>query len=114
VRDAKIELAQGATTSRKTDLGFVPLLHIAGDRRFAPGWQLGLDAGALAGGPGRAEDVALTLGRDLGHGDANPLTHNALKSDGESAAKDKGPRRTMCSTRSTRARRSTGGRSTKS
>jgi len=66
VRDAKIELNQGATASRKTDLGFVPLLHVAGEWRFAPTWRLGLDADALAGGPGRAEDVALTLGRDLG------------------------------------------------
>jgi len=72
VRDAKVELRQGTTTSRKTDLGFVPLLHLAGDWRFAPGWRLGLDADALAGGPGRAEDVALTLGRDLG--DAWTLT----------------------------------------
>lgn len=66
VRDAKIELRQGATTSRKTDLGFVPLLHLAGDWRFAERWLLSLDADALAGGPGRAEDVALTLGRRLG------------------------------------------------
>jgi len=66
VRDAKIELRQGATASRKTDLGFVPLLHVAGEWRFAPTWRLGIDADALAGGPGRAEDVALTLGRDLG------------------------------------------------
>lgn len=72
VRDAKIALSQGATTSRKTDLGFVPLLHVAGEWRFAPRWQLGLDADALAGGPGRAEDVALTLGRYLG--DAWTLT----------------------------------------
>lgn len=67
VRDAKIELAQGAVTSRKTDLGFVPLLHVAGEYRFAPDWRLGLDADALAGGPGRAVDAALTLGRDLGY-----------------------------------------------
>ncbi len=66
VRDAKIELSQGATTSRKTDLGFVPLLHIGAEWRFAPLWRLGLDADALAGGPGRAEDAALTLGRKLG------------------------------------------------
>jgi hypothetical protein len=66
VRDAKIELQQGTVTSRKTDLGFVPLLHVAGDWRFAPAWSLGLDADALAGGPGRAEDVALMLGRKLG------------------------------------------------
>ncbi len=72
VRDAKIELSQGAITSSKPDLGFVPLLHVAGEWRFAPRWRLGLDADALAGGPGRAEDVALMLGRDLG--DAWTLT----------------------------------------
>jgi hypothetical protein len=66
VRDAKIALGQGAVTSRKTDVGFVPLLHVAGDWRFATRWRLGLDADALAGGPGRAEDVALLLGHDLG------------------------------------------------
>jgi len=66
IRDAKIELRQGNTTSRKTDLGFVPLLHVAGDWRFAPRWRLSLDADALAGGPGRAEDVALKLARDIG------------------------------------------------
>jgi hypothetical protein len=65
VRDAVVGLGQGGTASRKTDLGFVPLLHLAGDWTFAPGWTARLDADALAGGPGRAEDVALTLGRDL-------------------------------------------------
>lgn len=66
VRDAKIELRQGATSSGKTDVGFVPLLHLAGAWRFARGWSVALDADALAGGPGRAEDAALTLARDLG------------------------------------------------
>lgn len=66
VRDAKIELRQDATSSLKTDVGFVPLLHVAGAWRFAPGWGVALDADALAGGHGRAEDVALTLARDVG------------------------------------------------
>jgi hypothetical protein len=66
VRDAVIALEQGGTTSRKDDLGFVPLLHLAGEWRFAPGWQLGLDSDALAGGPGRAVDAALKLGYDVG------------------------------------------------
>lgn len=65
IRDAKVELRQGETTSRKTDLGFVPLLHVAGTWRFAPRWRLSLDVDALAGGPGRAEDAALELGFDL-------------------------------------------------
>jgi hypothetical protein len=66
VRDAVIALEQGGTTSRKDDLGFVPLLHLAGEWRFSPGWQLALDADALAGGPGRAVDAALKLGYDVG------------------------------------------------
>ena len=66
VRDANIELRQGGTTSRKTDLGFVPLLHLAADGRLAPRWHLILDVDALAGGPGRAEDVAIKVGYDLG------------------------------------------------
>lgn len=65
VRDANIELAQGNTTSRKTDLGFVPLLHLASDWRIAPRWRVRLDADALAGGPGRAEDVSLKAAYDI-------------------------------------------------
>lgn len=66
IRDAVIALEQGGTSSRKDDLGFVPLLHLAGQWRPAPHWHLGLDADVIAGGPGRAEDVAVRLGRDLG------------------------------------------------
>lgn len=66
IRDAVIELDQGGTTSEKSDLGFVPLLHLSGTWRFAPRWRVGLDADALAGGPGRAEDVSVKAGYDLG------------------------------------------------
>jgi hypothetical protein len=65
VRDAVIELEQGAIAGRKDDLGFVPLLHAAGEWRFAPAWRLSLDADGLAGGPGRAVDAALKLGYDV-------------------------------------------------
>ena len=65
VRDATVELRQGATASRKDDVGFVPLLHVAGEWRAAPRWRLSLDADALAGGPGRAVDAALKVGYDL-------------------------------------------------
>lgn len=65
VRDAVIELDGGATSSRKTDLGFVPLLHLAGEWRATPQWSLEADLDALAGGPGRAADLSLTLGYDL-------------------------------------------------
>ena len=65
LRDAVIRLEQAGTRSEKTDLGFVPLLHLAGEWRFAPRWAAALDVDALAGGPGRAEDLALEVGYDL-------------------------------------------------
>ena len=43
IRDAEIEIEQGGTSARKTDTGFVPLLHLAGDWRFVPRWRLALD-----------------------------------------------------------------------
>jgi hypothetical protein len=66
LRDAEIALEQGSTFSNDTDLGFVPLLYLRGDWRFAEGWHLLMELDALAGGPGRAEDLSLKLGRDLG------------------------------------------------
>ena len=65
IRDAEIRLEQGGVTSRDTDLGFVPLLHLAADWRLAERWHLLLDLDALAGGPGRAEDFAAKLAYDL-------------------------------------------------
>jgi hypothetical protein len=66
IRDAVISLEQGATATRKTDLGFVPLLHLAADWHVREGWGVMLDVDALAGGPGRAIDAALSLQRELG------------------------------------------------
>jgi hypothetical protein len=66
VRDAKIELRQGGTVARKTDLGFVPLLHVDATYCLAPGWRLVADLDGLAAPQGRAFDFALKLQRDLG------------------------------------------------
>jgi hypothetical protein len=65
VRDATVALRQGALSRRKDNVGFVPLLYLAGDWRCAPRWHLSLDADALAGGPGRAIDAGLKIGYDL-------------------------------------------------
>jgi hypothetical protein len=65
VRDARIALSQNGVSSEKTDVGFVPLLHIAGDLILAGRWRLSLDLDALAGGPGRAEDLALKVYYDI-------------------------------------------------
>jgi hypothetical protein len=66
IRDAKIELRQGALDAKDTDVGFVPLLHLSSDVRFASHWHLLADVEGLAGGPGRAVDFALELGRGIG------------------------------------------------
>jgi hypothetical protein len=65
IRDAKIELEQGTLTARDTDVGFVPLLHFASDWQPTAQTHVLLDFDGLAGGPGRAFDVALKLGYDL-------------------------------------------------
>jgi hypothetical protein len=65
IRDAKIELVQGTRTARDTNVGFVPLLHLAADWQLAEGIHALVDFDGLAGGPGRAFDVALKLGYDV-------------------------------------------------
>lgn len=61
IRDAKIKLEQSTRSTEKTDLGFVPLLHLSLDYRPARKWSFIFDLDALAGGPGRAEDLSLKL-----------------------------------------------------
>jgi hypothetical protein len=65
VRDAKIRLVQGDTASEDTDVGFVPLLYLRGDWRFADRWHFLLDFDGLAGGPGRAVDLSLKIAYDI-------------------------------------------------
>jgi len=65
IRDAKIELRQGDTASKDDDFGFVPLLHFAADWRFAENWHFIADLDGLAGGPGRAIDLALKIAYDI-------------------------------------------------
>ncbi len=68
IRDAKVELQQDATSSKKTDVGFVPLLHSAAEWQLARRWAVHVDFDGLAGGPGRAFDVAVKLGYGFGNG----------------------------------------------
>ncbi len=68
IRDAKVELRQATTSSKKTDVGFVPLLHFGADWTLSRRWDLAFDFDGLAGGPGRAFDVALELGYELDPG----------------------------------------------
>ena len=65
IRDAEVELRQGATAARDTDTGLVPLFLFAADYAIADRWHLLVDLDALAGGPGRAVDLAVKVGYDV-------------------------------------------------
>jgi len=61
IRDAEIRLEGSGLAASKTDVGFVPLLYLRADWRFAPAWSLLLEADALAAPQGRAEDALLAF-----------------------------------------------------
>lgn len=65
VRDAAIEVRGGGKSSRRTDLGFVPLINFKVERRIAEKWAILFEGDALAAPQGRAEDVLLALRLDL-------------------------------------------------
>ncbi|MGE3172504.1 MAG: hypothetical protein AB7O97_07735 [Planctomycetota bacterium] len=79
IRDAEIALTQGPTTARKTDLGFVPLLHVAGDWRFAPDWRLSLDVDGAWAPQGRAVDAALKAWWQVGDGTELGLGYRTIE-----------------------------------
>jgi hypothetical protein len=60
IRDAAISVCAAGCAVR-SDTGFVPLASFRVHWSFAPPFGLLLDGDALAGGPGRAEDVTLAL-----------------------------------------------------
>jgi len=61
LRDAEVKLEQGPRSANDTDLGFVPLLHLAGRHFVSDTLSGSFELEGLAGGPGRAFDVALKL-----------------------------------------------------
>ncbi len=65
IRDAKIALEQSGTQSSYTNLGFVPLVHVAYQRRLGEDWHFFADLDAAAAPQGRAEDLGLLLMYEL-------------------------------------------------
>lgn len=65
VRDANVELRQGALQANDDDVGFVPTLHLSSDYEISDRWMLRFDFDGLAGGPGRLFDVALKFDYEL-------------------------------------------------
>lgn len=65
LRDAEIELEQNGVKTSDSNIGVVPLLSFAAEWSFIDRWAAILDFDGLAGGPGRAFDVAIKLQYDL-------------------------------------------------
>ncbi|MPR36308.1 hypothetical protein [Salmonirosea aquatica] len=66
IRDADVRLMSDTQDTHFSNVGFVPLLNLLAEFRISERWQALMEADALAGGPGRAEDVFLGLGYQLG------------------------------------------------
>ncbi len=73
IRDAKISLIQGTTSSESKNVGFVPLLHFAAAYQFSESWRMIFDFDGLMAPQGRAFDVTAQLGWQL-----NPLIELSL------------------------------------
>ena len=65
LRDAKIELEQTGQKASDSNVGVAPLLNFSTEWAFATRWAAIFDFEGLAGGPGRALDLALKLFYDL-------------------------------------------------
>ena len=65
IRDALTKLEQFGQSSKKTDLGVVPLLHLDTTWRFADRWSLYADLDGWAVPQGRAFDFSVKLYYDL-------------------------------------------------
>lgn len=61
IRDAVIEVDGGGLNSKKTNVGFVPLLNFRVLWQFHKVWGLLLEGDAAAAAQGRAEDVLIAL-----------------------------------------------------
>lgn len=59
VRDAEIRLDQNDAWGRDTDVGLVPLVHLAGHYTMSSHWQFSFDLDGLAAPQGRAFDLGL-------------------------------------------------------
>lgn len=63
IRQARIEVRQGNQVESYKNLGFVPLIYFEYQKKIATDWLFNFQFDGLAGGPGRAFDVALKLRR---------------------------------------------------
>jgi hypothetical protein len=67
VRDATISLRQPTASAAEANIGWVPLVHIAGTRQLSAKSTLTFDLDALGGGPGRAIDLGVRANYAIGN-----------------------------------------------
>jgi hypothetical protein len=62
IRDAEIRLSQSGTSASRTNVGFVPLIHLLTSYQFSERIRGLIEIDALAAPQGRAEDIGLLIG----------------------------------------------------
>jgi hypothetical protein len=67
VRDATISLRQPTVSAAEANIGWVPLVHVAGTRQLSAKSTLTFDLDALGGGPGRAIDLGVRANYAIGN-----------------------------------------------
>lgn len=67
VRDATISLSQPTVSAAEANIGWVPLVHIAGKKQLSPKSTVTFDLDALGGGPGRAIDLGVRANYAIGN-----------------------------------------------
>jgi hypothetical protein len=67
VRDATISLRQPTVSAAEANIGWVPLVHIAGKKQLSPKSTVTFDLDALGGGPGRAIDLGVRANYAIGN-----------------------------------------------
>ena len=65
IRDAKISLEQGGVRETKYDVGFVPLIHLAYEKRLSSRWRFLTDVDFAAASQGRAIDFTAKFYYDI-------------------------------------------------
>lgn len=65
IRDAKIKLEQDGVSATNSNLGFVPLLHLAFEKRLADKWRFVTDLDGAAAPQGRAFDFSAKVYYDF-------------------------------------------------
>jgi hypothetical protein len=65
IRDARVALRQGAVAASDANVGFAPLIHVAGSYALDDRSRLLLDFDGLAAPQGRAFDIGIQFARDV-------------------------------------------------